>query len=296
MGGSLSEAWLRRSAISVARTFAADPKAISVSMESTSRDAHVLFTLIPNDERSGFTLRITTPHLCDLVRDAIVRHDAAHRAWFYRQASDLPQFQGTLGFIFEKYFLAWIHSEQAAPIPCTAKSSRFGTPAADLTLRPLGPKNLSVFSGDSEFAKAKDSDTPFGWLPATRTFPSFDAIICTETSIITIQATVSSKHSMSPKGFRRLKEYLPKRFERARTWRHVFLTDLEKNAPSLRAQYHKVADRKNISIYSAVLDVSKFNFSSEDLMCVFTPSVCIYILTLALTQASSGRVCCVGHQ
>jgi hypothetical protein len=91
---TLTEEWLEGSAISVARTFVANPKDISVSMESTSREAsHVLFTAILNDKRTVFTLRVITPYLCGLIEDEIIRYDAAHRAWFYQQASDLPQFQ-----------------------------------------------------------------------------------------------------------------------------------------------------------------------------------------------------------
>jgi len=78
-------------------------------------------------------------------------------------------------------------------------------------------EKLFVINGDSNFADVKD--TPFGWLPASRVFPSFDAVICTDKYIITIQLTVSSEHSMSPEG-----------------WCHVFVTDCERNPTLLREQ------------------------------------------------------------
>ena len=252
-------------------------------MEVPSQDeSHVLFTVIPNIDRSVFTLMVTTPYLCDIVKEEIVKHDAAHRAWFYQQASDLPQFQGTLGCLFKKYFFAWINSKHANPIQCTPKSPKRSV--ANIILRPLGHERVSVFSRDSEFGTAKDKELPFSWLPASRNFPTFDAIICTNEHIITIQVAMSSKHTMSPDGFKQLNENLSPGFGSARTWHHIFLTDCKESATSLRRQDHKVAADQAVLIHSAVLDISKLNLSSEGFRCELYPAYgtnCI--LTFVLT-------------
>jgi hypothetical protein len=261
-------------------------------MQASSEDfSQVLFTVTPNDKRSVYTLRVTTPYLCGLVMQEIANLDATEQVSFYHRASDLPQFQGTWGYMFEKYFLVWLYSaERADALPCStaknttsAKSSYIkkvtrSTFTADDQAKhrpqPLRRERLTVINGDSDFANAKDSDTLFGWLPASRVFPPFDAVICTDKTIITIQLTVSSKHFMKRTGFDRLKQYLPEVFESARTWCHVFFTDCSENATSLRRQHHDVDFERNISIYSAVLDVSKCKFSSKDVERTFTPSVC----------------------
>jgi hypothetical protein len=83
--------------------------------------------------------------------------------------------------------------------------------------------------------------------------------------MITIQVTVK------PDGFDRLKHHLSVRFQNAIAWCHVFVTDCSENAESLRKQNHQVAKDMNISIYSAVLDVSACSIRSEDLRSGFRP-------------------------
>ena len=68
-------------------------------------EPHLLFTVIPNIDRSVFNLIVSAPYLCGIVREEIAKYDTAHRAWFYQQASDLPEFQGTLDYISENTFL-----------------------------------------------------------------------------------------------------------------------------------------------------------------------------------------------
>jgi hypothetical protein len=229
----------------------------------------------------------------------VAKLDAAAQVSFYRQASTLLRFKETWEYMFETYFFVWLYStERADVLSCTAKSSTSAKPSrsskrikhststtddqAELRLQPLGRAKVFVISGDSNFQKARDSDTPFGWLSASRfdsrTFPSFDAIICTDKNIITIQLTVSesSRHTIKPDCFERLKQYLPATFERTRTWCHVFVTDCNENATLLRKRNHRVAIEQNISIYSAVLDVPACKFSPEDVEHIFRPSVCWY--------------------
>ena len=281
--GSITEEQLQEDATRAAKMFAQNPSAFT--METQSQDiSHVLFTVSPNDVRSTYTLRVATPYLRGLVTEEIAKFDAADHVSFYHHTSSLPAFKGTLGYLFEKYFLAWLCSgKRGNVLSCVTKplrsvrcKSKTSNVAADdqtkLRLQPLGRDRLIVSNGDSCFANAKDSNTPFGWVPASsRTFPSFDAVICTSRNIITIQVTVSSEHTMEPDGFDRLKRHLPARFQSSKSWCHVFITDCADNADSLRKQNHQVAKEMNISIYSAVLDVSACSIRSEDLRRAFRP-------------------------
>ena len=155
---------------------------------------------------------------------------------------------------------------------------RLNDDRAELRLQPLGREKVIVVYEDSNFQKARDSDTPFGWMTASRMFPSFDAIICTDKNIVTIQLAVSSKHSMKAEDFKRLKYNLPAEFEGNRNWCHVFVTDREEKAVLLRKQYQEVALERNILIDSAVLDVPSLKFAPEDVERAFTPRVCWYKL------------------
>ena len=286
--GVITTKELQTQAAEVARRFAQDPDAIN--MQAISQESsHVLFTVTSNDvSRSSFSLRVTNPYLCGLVMKEITLLNETAQASFYQKTSTLPAFKGTWGYMFEKYFLVWLHStKQGNELECTAKSpkrkrgeqSNSDPEPKELSLQPVGPNKL-IKGEISKFGKVKDSDTPFGWLPSSLTFPSFDAVICTHDRIITIQLTVSHSHSMDDDGFKQLKKNLPANFQKKRTWCHVFVTDREGNANSLLKQYHDVAAERNISIYSVVLDVPACKFSSEDVERTFTPNVCLLKATL----------------
>ncbi len=88
---------LQVTATNVAKNFVQNPN--SMEAASSPDESHVLFTVTPDEDRSTFTLRVTTPYLRDLVREEITKFDAAYQASFYQLASDLPQFQATLGYI-----------------------------------------------------------------------------------------------------------------------------------------------------------------------------------------------------
>ena len=284
--GFLIEAQLQRKATDVAFKFARDPAAIDI--QALSQESF-LFTLTPNDDRSVYTPR-ASPYFCSLIMKEIAKLDTAAQVSFYRQASNLLGFEETWEYMFKTYFLVWLCSTEQDALSCTATSAKPSTLSkrststtddqAELRLKPLGLEKVFTISGDSNFQKARDSDTPFGWLPASRfdsrILFSFDAIICTDKNIITIQLTVSSEHAMKPDCFERLKQYLPATFERTRTWCHVFVTDCNANAILLRKRNHRVAVEQNISIYSAVLDVPACKFSPEDVEHIFRPSVCWY--------------------
>ena len=273
-------------AAEVAKTFAQNPDAIHV--QTTLQEfSHVLFTVKSNDDdRSTYSSRVTNPYLCGLVIKEITFLNAVAQASFYHKTSILPAWED----MFKIYFLVWLHStEQSNKLKCTAKSPakslkrkrgrQLNNNPEELSLQPLG-RNKLIKGGISKFGKVKDSNTPFGWLPSSSIFPSFDAVICTHDRIITIQLTVSPSHSMNDDGFKQLEENLPAKFKNKRTWCHVFVADRDMDAISLRKQYHEVAAERNISIYSAVLDVPACKFSSEDVERTLTLNVCLLKATL----------------
>ena len=232
---------------------------------------------------------MATPYLRELVKHEVFRFDAVGQVQFYHRASGVPQFRGTLGYIFERFFLAWLSSDNLADVllctaqaataakttrskarplnPPTAPRTRArskvdGQPAseaeaAERDLKPVGKNKVKYINGDSDFADAKDSDVPFAMVPMQPNFPTFDVVVCTKREIITVQVTVSSQHTMKEDGFKRLEDNLPLRFQRARKRRHIFVTDCAEKATSLRNQKHPAATRKDhtILIQSAILNI-----------------------------------------
>jgi hypothetical protein len=270
---------LLREVTSAASRFVRDPATITMAA-SSQQFFYALFTITPihDDDRSDYTSKVTNRYICGLVMEEIASLDMAAQVSFYRRASTLPQFEGTWGYMFESYFLVWLCSaERADELSCIAKSTMSAKPSRsskELCLKPLERKKVIVVNEVSYFKEARARDTPFGWLPVSQILPSLDAVICTDNNIITIQLAISSaEHTMIDDGFKLLEHNLPSRFKRTRTWVHVFVTDREETAISLRNQSHEVATQRNILIYSMVLDIPACKFSPADVKHTFTPSV-----------------------
>jgi len=113
--------------------------------------------------------------------------------------------------------------------------------------------------------RANDLQRPFGWLPISQLFAFADAIICTDQYIITVKVTVSSAIKVDRIGLDRIKKNLPSQFQANRTWIHVFVTDDEDKAIRLRIRQFKSLAEKDISVYSAVLDIHQIALNAEDL-------------------------------
>ena len=274
--GTMSEKELEYKVDMIAKKFAEHPTAIT--MEANSEvDSHLLFTTLPDGpNRELPTLRVATRYLHDYIVKAIASIDAAKQASFYTKASNHPFFRGAFGYVFEKYFYVWLSSSSDNELLCTAATSTAHEQAEQLRLRPVGLDKVIVHGGESGergYKAANKHQTPFGWVPASRSDATFDAVICTTTHIITIQVTVAAKHSVDAEGFEKLKKYLPKRFQKARSWCHVFVTNHPDTAAELRGKTYTVADEMNISIYTAVLDISLFKFPPEVLNHAKAPRV-----------------------
>jgi hypothetical protein len=235
------------------------------------------------------------------------------QASFYSQASSHPFFRSTFGYIFEKFFYVWLSSTTDNELLCTqapaSSQSRSAPPAKpksrsaksrstaheqveQLRLQPVGWAKVNVHGGDSGangYKSANRHKTPFAWIPASRSDATFDAVICTDTRIITIQVTVAAKHSVNTKGFETLERLLPKKFQKARKWCHVFVTNHPNTALQLRKMTYTVGERTGLdfSIHTAVLDISLFTFPRDVLNRAMAPSVSrhsYFIFILALTS------------
>ena len=91
---------------------------------------------------------------------------------------------------------------------------------------------------------------------------------------------------MNAAGFNGLQKNLPKEFGESRRWSHVFITDNEGTAAKLGRKKYTIANEKGIpiNVYTAVLDISLFQYDPEVLERSEVPQVganyCIFILAL----------------
>ncbi|KAI0265733.1 hypothetical protein BGY98DRAFT_1034491 [Russula aff. rugulosa BPL654] len=215
-----------------AKKFAEDPLAVTMdtNLEATSL-SHLLFTTCPS-----------------IVDDAIANIDG-------------PDRHRSINFL--KILLRWLSSTTDNELLCTqapaSSQSRSAPPAKpksrstaheqveQLRLQPVGWAKVNVHGGDSGANGYK-----------TRSDATFDAVICTDTRIITIQVT----------------RLLPKKFQKARKWCHVFVTNHPNTALQLRKMTYTVGERTGLdfSIHTAVLDISLFTFPRDVLNRAMAPS------------------------
>jgi len=168
----------------------------------TLRASHKLFTIVPDPLRMVETMEIKTKYLCSLVVLAIAEVDAAKQVEFYNLTSKHPWFQGSGGYVFEKFVDVWLFSDtESEGLLCMPTEPTDGS----FVLHPVGGKKLFVFMGVCALTEARRHQTS-GWLPAAPNFPSFNAIVFTPKRIITIQSTIKSSHDANLKGFEQIEE------------------------------------------------------------------------------------------
>ena len=165
----------------------------------------------------------------------------------------------------------WFSSESDKTLLCTSHSptspSTWSIPNS-LRLEPLGWKNIIIHGGEAcekGYKSALRRQTPFGWIPASQSNATFDAIMCTDLHIITFQVMVAAKHNMKEEAFKTLQTHLSRTFQNRRHWIHIFATDCRDTAAKLRRETYMIPKGMKILIYTAVLENFLFKFTCKDL-------------------------------
>ncbi|KAH9030506.1 hypothetical protein EDB85DRAFT_2146652 [Lactarius pseudohatsudake] len=217
--------------------------------------SHRIIIARPTAVRQVATAEYGTNRLRGFVSRAYAQCDNAQRLSFYKSIRGHPFLGSPAGQMFEIYVLLWFwHSRAQENLPCTgavATSPRLDIPAC--------PENMKFFSKSSELQNMVESICPICLVPTSLNFPSLDAFILTDDTIITVQITVSSRHSASKVGFAHVYDNLPRDLKTKRPKRsHVFITDTDVNASRLRGQ--NLPDiPSGTHVYSAVLDVDQLD-------------------------------------
>lgn len=194
---------------------------------------------------------IATDRIKNVILYAAAEAGAQERIKFYLKISKQPGFRTSAGTMFKEFVLSWLHAYSDVYIPCVAAqgtSSSFQIPACG--------ENHTVFFASKNFLKEniRAKTLPLLLLPRSTAFPNASAIVLTDEFIITIQVTISDSHAVDGDGFAIIEDHLPGVTKRLKKWRHVFITDNENTATSLRRQNFSHIPSK-VAIYSAVFDV-----------------------------------------
>ena len=217
--------------------------------------SHILLKMEPKGDESRQTSigRIATDQIRDIILYAAAEAEAHERVRFYLTISKQPGFRISASKMFEEFVLSWFYAHSNNYVPCDAAQAT----SPYLQIPACGEEEHTVFFGSKSALKKKTrSDTilPLLLLPTSQSFPTADAIILTEESIITIQVTIANSHKVKGSGFATIEQHLSVVAKRSRKWCHVFITDNEYSAMSLRNQTFSELPRR-VQIYSAVFDV-----------------------------------------
>jgi hypothetical protein len=219
--------------------------------------SHRLITVRPdlrNNSRQNVTVGFATKHLLGIVSRAYAAQDRTTRLGFYKMIRGHSWFGTSAGHFFENHVLLWIrHAPTEDSLPCT--------PAVDSSPSlyiPACGDRMQFFSNIDEL-KVDENECRTCWVPASEKFPTWDAIILTDKFIITVQMTLASRHDAEIE-FEKAYKSLPSEFIETRHWCHVFLTDKEDKADSLRRQkLTEVPREMKIQIYSALINIEESN-------------------------------------
>ena len=194
---------------------------------------HQIFVVRPSpDSREIATVEFGTNRLRDIVARAYAQRDHALQYSFYRTIREHPYFASPARQMFEIRQLLWFRHYYSNPRSCTGAAE--SSPPLQI---PCWYNNLKFFYKVEELKDISQTKTPICLVPTSPKFPALSAIVLTGNAVITIQITIALKHGAKEQEFDLIYKNLPPDLLAKRPGRcHVFITDNEMNARSLREQ------------------------------------------------------------
>ncbi|KAH9035824.1 hypothetical protein EDB84DRAFT_1210466 [Lactarius hengduanensis] len=134
----------------------------------------------------------------------------------------------------------------------------------DLQIPACDKKQTTYFSSLTALKEVEVDNLPLCLLPTPQTPIAVDAIILTDKFIITIQVTIDYEHSVKGRDLADIKESIQPGVREDRDWCHVFVTNNDNRAYSLRLQ--TLGDLpENIRVFSSVFDVCRSDIAVENI-------------------------------
>ena len=229
--------------------------------EMTSSRWHQLIVAWPTETKLTANPAFASNHILGFVSLAYAKRDLATRQRFYKAISRHTWFgAASASHIFGSGVLLWFrYSPVGELLSCNPTEEFIPWYLASVLEIPACGENMKFISKAEDLRHVAEYDLPVCLVPVSQTFPTADAIVLTWRFIITVQMTVASRHDTSRIGFQTIHDGLPSAFLEARTWYHVFLTDTEDKAKSLRKQQVDPVGTKAIHVYTAFIDIDKLD-------------------------------------
>ena len=195
---------------------------------------HWIFVVRPSpNSREIASVEFGTNRLRDIFARAHAQQDHAVRCSVYRAIREHSRFASPARQMFEIHFLLWFwhyyHNNTFYGTSTATSSPYLQIPSCQ--------NNLKFFYKAEELKDISEPGKPICLVPSSRTFPTLDAVVLTHDAVITVQIAIALKHDANEQEFDLIYRNLPPDLLKKRPGRHhVFITDKEINAKSLREQ------------------------------------------------------------
>ena len=295
--GRQTVAQLEQDASDAAAKFVSNPEQFFRLISGFNSDdvSHVLFAVRPEklllESREVIRARIPTNHLNGILALAVARFAAFQQSLCFGQISPHPWTKGSAGRIFKKFVHIRLTSVSAPPLTCISANN-----ATTLTIpvcRAVRPPD-----GKTALREANKHKLPFYWRLTPSSFTSIDGIVCTDSDIFLVQATVASKRDIKVSGLDIIYDGLPVKFRQQRNWRLVFITpteecarDLCNQSTSLQVPSHW---KNTLAFHSCTFMVGQGKLSDAEMnvLARYTVSSVLHILLLLIRTICKGRRRC----
>ncbi|KAH9003516.1 hypothetical protein EDB86DRAFT_2373479 [Lactarius hatsudake] len=235
------------------------------------RVSHLLLSIRPSDKTMvGRMIRdpdMATDRIKTMISYAAAASEAEDRDKFFHTITKYswmdypPDFRAAGVQIFKIFVLSWLSAgPNMVPLDCCPAVP--GPP--DLQIPACGKKQTTYFSSLTALKEVEVDNLPLCLLPTPQTPIAVDAIIFTDKFIITIQVTIHYKHSVKGCDLAYITESIPPGVRKDRDWCHVFVTNNDNRAYSLRR--HTLGGLpENIRVFSTVFDVCRSDIAVENI-------------------------------
>ena len=216
---------------------------------------HRIFVIRPSpDSREIASIEFGTNRLRDIVARAYAQRDNAERYSFYRTIREHSCFASPARQMFEIHLLLWFWHYHCHALSCTG-----ATASSPFFQIPSCRNNLKFFYKVEELKDISETQQSICLVPTSRTFPTLSAVVLADNAVITVQFTIALKHDANEQEFDLIYKNLPPDLLAKRPGRyHVFVTDKEINAKSLREQSQTQVPNGTL-VYSAVIGVENMD-------------------------------------
>ncbi|KAF8260034.1 hypothetical protein EI94DRAFT_1749735 [Lactarius quietus] len=219
---------------------------------------HDIFVVRPSPKsRRMVTVDFGTNRLREIVTCTYAKQNHAGRQEFYKTIRGDPLFSSLERHLFKIHILLWFWHARTSPEEHLMCNDDVGYgPQISIS---ACPGNLKFFSRPEDLQKMDHPTSPMCLVPTSPMFPTIDAVVLTDSNVITVHITIAPNCDSKEPEFDLIYDNIPADMLVERPGRyHVFITDREFNAKSLLEQ-KPTQIPKRTKVCATVVDIGQLD-------------------------------------